>query len=117
LEQLCEGMLEPEELLVFFVVDDSTAKSCAATEMPEEELIKHKILHDWIAKKTNNNGARFLRCAAENESTTFSQWKHRYSPIHKQICIHTCIVCGALWIVITCSTSFRSFSEARIGHN
>jgi hypothetical protein len=68
-------MLELKELLVFLIIDDeSIAKWCATTDMPEEQLKKCKTLLDWIAKETKKNRGRFLRGAtAENESMSFLQ--------------------------------------------
>jgi hypothetical protein len=60
LEQGREAMLQLDELLFFLIDDDSTAKWCAATEMPEEELTKCKILRHWIVKEMKNNAGRFL---------------------------------------------------------
>ena len=49
LEQGREALLELEELPVFLIDDDSVAKWYAATERPDEELTKRKILRDWIS--------------------------------------------------------------------
>ena len=63
LEQGREALLELEELPVFLIDDDSVAKWCAATERPDEELTKRKILRDWIIKEMKSNGGRFLQGA------------------------------------------------------
>jgi hypothetical protein len=57
----CDGLLEEgrkalselEELPVFLIDDDSTAKWWAAAEMPDEELTKCKIMPCCITKEPN----------------------------------------------------------------
>jgi hypothetical protein len=76
LEQGRDVLLELEESPVFLIDDDSVAKWCAATERPDEELTKCKVLRDWIAKEMKNNGGRFLQGAtsvAKSEAMSFSQ--------------------------------------------